>query len=317
LPEVSLQVLEFLSILSLLMNNAYLLIKVSYLMKNSRRSFLKTSGLIATGFVAAGSPLLSFCGPASRNQVPFGIQLFTLRDVIGDDPEGVLRQLAGFGYTQIESYEGPQGMFWGMGNTGFKQLMDELGMTIISSHANVFEGLEQKVEEAADIGMEYLVCPWIGPQDSLDDYKEMADRFNEIGQVVRNGGVKFAYHNHAYTFEEMEGEIPQAVLMDGTDPDLVEFQMDIYWVVAGGADPEEWIRMYPNRFTSSHVKDLVNGDEPESTIIGTGTIDFPPLLRLAREYGMKYFIVEQEAYTNTTPIDAVRENSEYMKNLRL
>jgi sugar phosphate isomerase/epimerase len=283
-------------------------------MNTSRRSFLKTSGYLAAGLAVSSTSLFSFCTTA-RREMPFGLQLYTLRDIITDDPEGVIRQVADFGYKQIESYEGPMGMFWGMGNTGFKEFMDEIGVTMISSHANVFEDLERKVHEAAEIGVEYLICPYIGPQESLDAYRNMADQFNEIGQVVRNGGLRFAYHNHAYTFEEHDGEIPQRILMDNTDPELVDYQMDIYWVVAGGGDPAEWIRQYPNRFTSCHVKDLSDGNNPESTILGTGTIDFPPLLQLGRENGMEYFIVEQEAYTNTTPLDAVRENAEYMRNL--
>lgn len=286
-------------------------------MNSTRRSFLKTSGFLATGAVIAGTPLLSFCTPGQRDQMPFGLQLYTLRDVIVDDPEGVIRQVADFGYKQIESYEGPQGMFWGMGNRGFKDLMDELDLTMISSHANVFEDFERKAEEAAEIGVEYLVCPWIGAQDGINEYREVAEQFNDIGRVANDAGIKFAYHNHAYTFEQMEGEMPQAVLMDNTDPDLVEYQMDIYWVVAGGHDPAEWIRNYPNRFTSCHVKDLANGDDPESVILGTGTIDFPPILELAKENGMKYFIVEQEAYTDTTPLEAVRVNAGYMEGLRI
>lgn len=284
-------------------------------MSYSRRSFLKKSGLLATGMAVGTLPFLKSCGPAGPDHNPFGLQLYTLRDVIGDDPEGVIRQVAEFGYKQIESYEGQMGMYWGMGNTGFKQFLDDLDLTMISSHANVFQDFQRKADEAAEIGVEYLVCPWIGPQDTLDEYREMADQFNEIGQVAQNAGIKFAYHNHAYTFEELEGEIPQDVLMQNTDPDLVEYQMDIYWVVAGGHDPAEWIQKYPGRFTSSHVKDLINGDDPESTVLGTGTIDFPSILNLAKENGMEYFIVEQEAYTGTTPIDAVRDNAEYMRGL--
>ncbi len=286
-------------------------------MSSSRRSFLKASGFLTAGAALAGTPLISFCNAVNRSQVQFGLQLYTLRDVIVDNPEEVIRQVAGFGYKQIESYEGPLGMFWGMGNIGFKSLMDDLDITMISSHANVFDDFERKAAEAAEIGVEYLVCPWIGSQDNLDAYREMADTFNEIGRVARNAGIKFAYHNHAYTFHEIDGQVPHKILMDNTDPELVEYQMDIYWVVAGGHDPEEWIRNYPNRFTSSHVKDLKNGADRESTILGTGTIDFPPILKLAKEKGMKYFIVEQEAYTDTTPMDAVRENAVYMKNLRL
>ncbi len=262
-------------------------------------------------------PFLTSCASPANETSPFGIQLYTLRDIIVDDPEGVLRQLAEFGYKQIESYAGPMGIYWGMGNTGFKQLMDELDMTMVSSHANVFEDFERMANEAAEIGVEYLICPWIGPQETLDDYREMADRFNQIGEQANAAGIKFAYHNHAYTFEEQEGELPQDVLMNLTDPELVEYQLDIYWVVAAGHNPIEWMQRYPGRFTSSHVKDLANGDNPESTLLGTGSINYPEILRVAKENGMKYFIVEQEAYTGTTPMDAARENALYMSALNI
>lgn len=272
---------------------------------------------MASGLLLGSTPFLSSCNNGTRNGSPFGIQLYTLRDVIGDDPQGVLRQLADFGYTQIESYEGPMGMFWGMGPNGFKEFLDDLGMTMISSHANVFEDYERKVEQAAQVGMEYIVCPWIGPQDTLDDYREMADTFNQLGEIANNAGVKFAYHNHGYTFETHDGELPQDILMQNTETDLVEYQVDIYWVEITGESTIDWIQRYPGRFTSGHVKDRANGDDPESTILGTGNIDFPTILDVAKQNGMRHFIVEQEAYTGTTPIDAVRENAEYMKQLRI
>ncbi len=285
-------------------------------MKYTRRSFFKTSGALASGLALGSLSFLKSCAPAEAEYNPFGIQLYTLRDVIPDDPEGVIRQLAEYGYKQIESYEGQLGMFWGMGNTGFRQFLDDLGIQMVSSHANVFQGYEQKVEELAEIGVPYIVCPFIGAQDTIDDYLEMADTFNELGEIANNAGLKFAYHNHAYTFEELEGEIPQAVLMDNTEPDLVEYQMDIYWVVAGGADPIEWIRRYPGRFTTSHVKDLAEVDgEYESVTLGTGTIDFNNILPVAEENGMVYHLVEQEAYRDTTPMDSARDNAEYMRQL--
>jgi sugar phosphate isomerase/epimerase len=289
-------------------------------MKYSRRSFLKTSGALASGLAVGSLPFLKSCASPTpeASYAPFGLQLYTLRDVIGDDPEGIITQVAEFGYNQIESYEGRQGIFWGMGNTGFKQFLDDLGLTMVSTHANVFQNYEQKVEELAEIGVPYIVCPFIGPQESIDAYKEMAATFNRLGEIANSAGMKFAYHNHAYSFEEQEGEIPHAVLMDETDPNLVEYQMDIYWVVAAGADPTEWIRRYPNRFTSSHVKDYATtGDGSESVVLGTGTIDYASILPVGRENGMIYNLVEQEAYTGTTPIDAVRDNAEYMKELNI
>lgn len=286
-------------------------------MSYSRKSFLKTSGALVTGLAIGTVPFLKACGPAARNEMDFGVQLYTLRDVIPNDPEGTLRQLSEFGYKQIESYDGPMGIYWGMGNTGFKQYMDDLGMTMVSSHADVFEDFERKADEAAEIGLDYLICPYVGPQETMDDFRELADQFNEIGEIAQNAGIRFAYHNHDYTFVELEGEMPQDVLMERTDEDLVDYQLDIYWVVAAGEDPAAWFQKYPGRFTSCHVKDITSGDEPESTTLGTGTIDYPEVLSVAKENGMEYYIVEQEAYTGTTPMDAVRENAEYMRNLDL
>lgn len=287
-------------------------------MTYDRKTFLKMSGLLAGGAAIGTLPFLKGCSTAQApTQTNFGLQLYTLRDVIADDPEATLRQVAEFGYNQIESYEGPMGMWWNMGNKGFKELMDELGMTAISTHSNVFEEFERKANEAAEIGLKFIISPWIGPQESLDEFRRIADQFNEMGEIANDIGIRFAYHNHAYSFERQEGEFPQDVLMENTDPDLVEYQMDIYWVVAAGHDPAEWMQKYPGRFTTGHVKDLAPGDEPESTVLGTGSIDFSQLLPVAAEHGMENFIVEQEAYTGTSPMDAIRDNAEFMGNLSI
>ena len=287
-------------------------------MTYDRKTFLKMSGLLAGGAAIGTLPFLKGCSSAqSSSQTDFGLQLYTLRNVIAEDPEATLRQVADFGYTQIESYDGPMGMWWNMRNTGYKSLLDELGMTAISSHANVFEEFERKANEAAEIGLTFIVCPWVGPQESMDDFRRIAGQFNEMGEIANDLGLRFAYHNHAYSFEELEGELPQDVMMENTDPELVEYQMDIYWVIAAGHDPAGWMQKYPGRFTTCHVKDMAPGDEPESTVLGTGSIDFAQLLPVAAEYGMEEFIVEQEAYAGTTPIDAIRDNAAYMKELNI
>lgn len=286
----------------------------------SRRSFLKKSGLLAGGAALTSLSFLQSCASSDGEGMneatnTFGIQLYTLRDIIGDDPRGVISSLAEFGYKQIESYEGSMGIFWGMSHTEFKQFLDEQGLTLVSTHANVFENYQQKVDQLAEIGATYITCPYIGPQESIDDFYDLAEQFNELGQIANDAGLKFAYHNHAYSFEEVDGEIPQVVMMDNTDPDLVDYQLDMYWVRAAGEDIKEWLERYPNRFTSGHVKDFSGGENPESVVVGTGMIDYPSVLQVAQENGMEHFIVEQEAYTGTTPLDAARANAEYMQTL--
>lgn len=280
----------------------------------SRRQFLVNAGLITAGTA------LARCGMANSAAAnPFGIQLYTLRDIIGGDTKGVLKQLSGFGYTFVEGYEGEKGLFWGMTNKEFKSYMDSIGMSMVSSHFDMSKDLEQKAAQAGEIGMKYLICPWLGPQKTLDDYKKAADAFNKAGEVCKKNGLRFAYHNHGYSFEQLEGQFPQDVMMANADPSLVDFEMDIYWVVTAGQDPEAWLKKYPNRWTLCHVKDrgknFKAGDPDASVDLGTGSIDFTKIVKTAKTAGMKYYIVEQERYDNGTSIKAAETDAAYMKKL--
>ena len=221
-----------------------------------RRDFLKTAS-IGVGVVAVSGGLMSCFSSreTSGTLKQFGLQLYTLRDVIGADPKGVLKQVAAMGYKQIESYEGAKGMFWGMKNTEFKKYMDDLGMTIVSSHCSLDKDFERKANEAGEIGMSYLIDPWIGPQKEMDVFRKKAAEFNRAGEICKKVGMRYGYHNHAYSFEPLKGELPQDVLMQNTDPALVDFEMDIYWVYTAGADPIKWLEKYPNRFRLCHIKD--------------------------------------------------------------
>ncbi|MGK2862410.1 MAG: sugar phosphate isomerase/epimerase family protein [Chitinophagaceae bacterium] len=249
----------------------------------------------------------------------FGIQLYTLRDDLPKDPKGVLKQVASFGYKQIESFEGKYGMFWGMSNTDFKKYMDDLGMVIVSSHCDINKDFEKKAAEAAAIGMKYLICPYKGPQKKLDDFRRFAEEFNQKGEVCKKNGIRFAYHNHDYSFKELEGQFPQDVMMNNTDPSLVDYELDLYWVVAAGQDPEPWLKKYKSRFPLCHVKDRTKGatEAADSCTLGEGSIDFSKILKTAKENGMEYYIVEQEKYAGTTPLKAAEADAAYMKSLKI
>lgn len=284
-------------------------------MTYKRRDFLKLGGSMAAGLAI----LPMACNFSSKSEGnTYGLQLYSLRGPLPNDPKGVLKQVASFGYKQIEGYEGPQGMFWGMGHKDFKKYMDDLGMNFVASHCNIDQDFEQKAAQAAEIGMKYLICPWQS-QETLDGYKRAADNFNVKGEICKKNGIRFAYHNHAYGFSAVEGELPQEVFMKNTDPDLVDFEMDMYWVVTAGEDPAVWFRQYPNRFKLGHVKDrMKDATERDATCtLGTGTIDYPKIVKAAKEYGMEYFIVEQERYEGTTPIDSARDNAAYMEKLKI
>ena len=288
----------------------------------NRRNFLKAGSAFAGGLLIGGQSALAnnpFAANASIKN--FGLQLYSLREDLPKDPKGILKQVASFGYKQVESFEGSQGMFWGMTNKEFKQYLDGLGMIIVSSHCDINKDFETKAAQAAEIGMKYLICPYLGAQKTIDDYKKAAEKFNNRGEICKKNGLRFAYHNHGYTFKELEGVMPQDVLMQNTDAALVDFQMDIYWVVTPGADPIAWLNKYPGRFTLCHVKDRQKGADENagdaSVDLGTGSIDFSKVLKLAQQKGMKYYIVEQERYENSTPLKSAAVDAAYMKKLKI
>jgi hypothetical protein len=103
-------------------------------------------------------------------------------------------------------------------------------MKMISSHCNINNKFEEKAADAASIGMKYLICPYLGPQKTIDDFKKAADNFNAKGEICKKNGLRFAYHNHGYSFQALDGQMPQDVMMQNTDPSLVDFEMDMYWV---------------------------------------------------------------------------------------
>ncbi|KEO73681.1 sugar phosphate isomerase/epimerase family protein [Anditalea andensis] len=295
---------------------------------NNRRKFLKLGAVMASGaflpFQFCSSPegksaLVN--NNAGRGLSNIGIQLYSVKDQMDEDVRNTLEKIAAYGYDTIEGYDGGKGIFWGMQHRAFKDMTSDLGLKFISTHANVFEGLEQKASEAAEIDLKYLICPYVGPQESMDDFKRLADEFNRIGQVCKDKGIRFAYHNHGYTFEPLEGEMPQDFLMENTDPELVYYEMDFYWVVVPGHDPEAYLRKYSDRFKLGHIKDRRKdaspGEADASTELGTGMIDFLPIIKTAKENGMDYFFAEQERFDNITSMESAEKNAQYLKNVKV
>ncbi len=296
-------------------------------MNYKRRDFIKNA---AAGLaITAISGKLIGCSSSSKMNNPgnlgdFGLQLYTLRDVIGSDPKGILKQVADMGYKQIEGYEGTMGIYWGMTNTAFKKYMDDLGMQMVSTHCDINKDFERKADEAAAIGMKYLICPAYGDEGTMDKdgWKKAADLFNAKGEVCKKAGLGFGYHNHDQSMRQREsGFIGEEVLLANTEPSLVTYEMDIYWVVTGGQDPIHWMEKYPNRFRLCHVKDREAGvpltNKDASVDLGKGDIDFKKILSIAKRNGMQYYILEQERYVNSTPIQAAKADAEYLKKIRI
>lgn len=277
---------------------------------NNRREFIRTMALLSSGaFIMYHFPGCSF----KKKQI--GIQLYTLRNSIPDNLLGTLTKLSEIGYNNIEAY-GFNGEFYNIPAKKFKKTINDLGMELTCTHTDItLENVDKYIEGAEQSGLEYLVLPSMGsrPAKTIDDYKKAARELNKIGEKTRNAEIRFGYHNHVREFESIDNTIPYDILLQETDPDLVTFQLDIYWIIKGGYDPLAYFKNYPGRFELWHVKDMAPSGE--STVIGTGTIDYPEIFKHAKESGLKYFYVEQEQYEGS-PMECCRESYEYLSEMR-
>lgn len=295
-------------------------------MQHNRRKFIKITGGATAGFALSsitGLSLLQTCNQSGKKIKSFGLQLYVIRNLIGKNPKEVLKQVASCGYKEIESFDhGSLGMFLGMGNKRFKNFIEDHGMHMPSVHTDVFKNFEQKVEETAAIGVKYFIYNWEGPGKTLDDYKRYADDFNKKGEFCKNHGIRFAFHNHDFTFKKMEGVFPQDWLMQHTEKELVDYQIDFYWVVTAGQDPVEWVNKYPDRFKLGHFKDRTKGaTEREGKAIcelGKGSIDFQSILNKTKGSSINFYTVDQDTCNDReSPIECIKIDAEYMRGLRI
>ena len=282
-----------------------------------RRTFLYNSSLLAaaSALPASGAALV-----AGAHITP-GIQLYMMRNELMKDVAGTLKQLGAMGYKQIESYGGDKGIFWGMNYMEFQKLATGYGLKLISTHHNPMSPaeFEQLAVQAAQIGMKYLICPWLGPQKSIDAFKHFADDFNTRGQVCKKHGLRYAYHPHDYPYKPVNGQLPIDVLLAGTSKELVDFELDVYYTVTEGRDPYKYLNT--DRFRLMHLRDVLKhrlpkGSEEESACdLGEGIINFPKLINTARKSGVNYFFIEQSHYHNETPLQSAKINAAYLKRI--
>ncbi|GAB2545504.1 sugar phosphate isomerase/epimerase family protein [Spirosoma aerophilum] len=285
-----------------------------------RRSFLKQSGLLTAGALTLSQTNLLANAPAKLIN-PFGVQLYSARDVLPKDPKGIMTQLANMGYKQFESFSGAQGFLWGLEPKEMKSFLDGLGVKMVSTHFNFRgdmekpDGLKKSIEMAHGAGLTYLLCPYIGPQKTWDDWKKIADMFNKAGEEVSKAGLKFGYHNHDYSFRPLDGKLPQEYLLANTDPKNVMFELDLCWIDVAGVNTAEHLKKYGKRYELCHVKDYtVQAGKPVQNDLGKGNVDFKKTLRVAMDSGIKYFLVEQEEYAES-PMVSLKNDAEYMKKL--
>ena len=267
-----------------------------------RRSFL--GALPGAAVVAGGLPRLGRVWPGAASQVPsaIGVQLYTVRAVMASDPDGTLAAIAAIGYAEVEL----AGLY-GMSAREMKARLDAVGLAATSSHHSVEEvrgSWAATLEAAVALGQRLVVVPSIPVAERDGEaLRRIADDFNRAGDAARAAGLRFGYHNHDWEMRPgTDGVRPIDLLLDRTEPELVDWQMDIFWTVHGGADPMAELDARTGRVTSVHVKDRTAAGEMAD--VGAGVIDFRTVLARAGELGLLHQYVEHDQPGD--PIESVR-----------
>lgn len=248
------------------------------------------------------------------------IQLYSVRNDIGKDFTGTIQKLGAMGFTGIEAASYNKGKFYGLNPTEFKTAIENAGMKVLSSHTGgnlaknidetnwqeVWKWWDQAIADHKAAGMKYIVKPSMPVPNTLADLKKYCDYYNQIGERCNKAGLKFGYHNHAFEFQKIEGQVMYDYMIQNTDPSKVFFEMDVYWVVEGKQDPVAYFNKYPGRFTILHIKD-------EKELGQSGKINFDNIFQNIKNSGMKYIMVEVEKY-NHPPLQSVEMSYNYLAN---
>ncbi len=261
-------------------------------MNYNRRDFLRHVTL------ATGTVLIAPRSFALARKFEPGLQLYTVRSAMNDDPKGTLKKVSDIGYKVLETASYSGGRFYGFEAAEFGKIVKDLGMKATSSHIGVDEvmkNINQILDAMQASGQKYLVIPWVGDDyRTADGYKKLADNLNEKGAACKKAGIKLLYHNHDFEFKDLGGTNGMDILLNIADRDMVNFEADLYWVTKAGLDPLEFIKKYPGRFLLWHVKDMDKTPEKGFAEVGTGVIDYNELFDNAGIAGLEYFFVEQD-----------------------
>ncbi len=297
-----------------------------------RRELLR---VISLGAAAAAAPI-SLAAAGSR-KFDFGLQLSTITSLMNEDFRGSLQQVSHLGYKMVEfSARG----FLGRDPNEVRNLLQEFNLSApvgrvtpalpanysslaveqqneLLRPALTAEQMLQNVESVLDLtvsmGQKFLNVPYLPATDfqTRGQVEQIAQLFNEAGALCNKRGVLFGYHNHDWELKQIEGIRPYDLLLAETDPALVSFQLDTYWITKGGGDLNYYLRQHAGRFPTVHLKDIDAAGDFED--VGYGLINFPDFIPLAIDSGTKYFFVERDGPTQ--PLNSITRSYQYLSAL--
>jgi sugar phosphate isomerase/epimerase len=277
-----------------------------------RRSFL---GLLAASASVAVSQ--------ARTLSAVGVQLYTLRNVLPQNPLEVLREVERIGYREVElTADDLERVYAAVKQTSLKPVSIHLTTALFTREQ---EKLPAALADAKRKGLEFAVCPYIAPEDrgGAAVMRKLGETLNKAGAICRDSGLRLCYHNHAFEFEPSGNGTLLDVLMNTVDPKLVSLELDIMWSRVAGVDPVTVLRKYAGRIPLMHLKNVAKGTEqrynetvPKTAFreVGDGMIDIPAVLAAATQTGVEHFFVEQDQ-TPGDPLASLRASYRYVAGL--
>lgn len=280
----------------------------------SRRKFIATASLATTSLSVLPINAIAKTNKSKLKRIGFISNVLKNEFEAGDWKE-VLKQAAGLGYTEYE------GGVKGDDPKAFISYLNEIGLKFIAGGIGMTDDMDlakSKFDELKGLGGKYAVTYWpwfVGAPFKLEDCKKSAPILNQLGELARERGLEFCWHNHDKEFHKMDnGQLPFDYLMEKTDDELVKVEMDIYWVKKGGADPIEILQKYPGRVKIMHVKDMADEKNQDFICPGSGIIDFAPIFAEGKKQDIKHYFVERDNVKDG--MACLRLSSEYLKKLK-
>jgi sugar phosphate isomerase/epimerase len=243
-----------------------------------------------------------------------GLELYTMRAEMAKDVAGTIARVARIGYKEVEFFT-----YNNWEPEKLRALIDAHGLTSPSVHTAI-EILERDFDARAAaakvMGHKVLIVPSLNTRTltTAESWKEIAKRFNALGRKAHDAGLRFAFHNHAVEAAMLNGFRPYDILLGETDPALVDFQMDLYWMIKAGGDPIAYFNSNPGRFISVHVKDATAAPELAMRDVGAGAVDWRKIFAMRAKAGIKYFIVEHDE-PRPDAFDSITASYNYLSRL--
>lgn len=280
----------------------------------SRREFVTDA---AAGVAAI---TLSQGAFAAKTIPPLGVQLYTVRRQLEKDLPGTLAAIRKIGYQTVETFGTPKGL----SGAELRKTISAAGLTAPCAHFN-YDVFGAHFDFAKELGVECMVCSMVplAVAVSADGYKRIAEQYNAWGAQAKKLGLRFGFHNHDMEFISYGGVTGQEILLENTDPALVGWEMDCYWVAQAGFSPVEMLEKHGSRIQSLHLKDRkpnvpvsfdTNANSAHFTEVGTGTLDWPAILRLASQHPEIHLFVEQDE-TDRPPLESLAISYANLKKL--